>query len=80
VIDQELIQQNIEEQNWELASSEIICPYCGFAKDVDYEMYFGDSPVSVYEEGEELITCPECGHEFLLEKRIEWEYGTYVKE
>lgn len=76
----ERVRENIESGNFELATDEIICPYCGYSKDIDVDMWFGDSSVNPYEEGEQEITCPECGHTFILEKRLSWDYETNIKE
>ena len=72
------VMENIDSNNWEVSDYEIICPYCGYAKHVEYEMYFGDNVPEVYEEGTEELTCPECGHKFLLTKEMKWEYTTEV--
>lgn len=74
-----MIQENIESENWETSSSEIICPYCGLSKEVEYDFYFGDNSINVYEEGEEDVTCPRCGHIFSLDKELNWTYTTSVK-
>lgn len=74
----EQIKENIESENWEISSMQIICPYCGYSRDVEYEMCFGECCPDVYEEGEEKITCPECGHTFKLIKEISWDYTTEV--
>lgn len=68
----------MENRNFEISKSEIICPYCGYSKDVEYEMYFGDNDIAVYEEGEEKVKCPECGHTFRLTKEMSWDYLTEV--
>lgn len=75
---EEIIQENIENNNYEHSSDEIICPYCGYSEEVEYEMYFGDTPVSPYIEGEEMIECPECKHTFRLLKELTWEYATKI--
>lgn len=76
----ERVQENIESGNWEFSYSEIICPYCGYSKEVDVEMRFGDSSVEPYKEGDKDITCPECGHMFRLSKQLRWRYETNIVE
>lgn len=78
MIDEELIQENIECNNFEISDYEIICPYCGYKKSVEYEMLFGNSYVNEYEEGEEILQCPKCKHKFKLYKEIKWEYQTEI--
>lgn len=77
---EERVEENIECGNWECDDDFIICPYCEYKKKVEYEMYFGDKSPDVYTEGEEDLTCPECGHTFTLTKEMKWEYTTEIKE
>ena len=74
------IQENIEDDNWESSSDQVICPYCGHTEDVEYDFYFGDCSPNVYEEGEEDVTCPLCHHTFVLEKELNWNYTTRIKK
>ena len=76
---EERIKENIECCNWECSDDEIICPYCGYKKEVEYDFYFGDNDINVYEEGDQDVKCPECGHIFELRKTMKWEYETEVK-
>lgn len=70
----EIIQTNIENENYEMSDDHIICPYCGYSEEVSYEMCFGNDLPDVYTEGEETLTCPQCNHSFLLTKTISWDY------
>lgn len=78
MIDEEMIQENIECNNFEISEDEIICPYCGYKESVTIEMYFGDDYVDEYREGEKKLTCPKCKHKFLLSKSLKWEYTTEI--
>ena len=76
----ELIKENIEMNNFEVSDNYIICPYCGYKQEVEYDFYFGENDIDVYEEGEQDVKCPDCGHVFLLTKTLTWEYTTEIKE
>ena len=75
----EVVQDNVEVGNCEYSSDEIICPYCGYSKNIDIDMWFGDTSIHPYEEGEQEITCPICKHIFILQKQLSWKYETSVK-
>ncbi len=74
------IKENIENQNFEISNDEIICPYCGFKEDVEYEMYFGENDINPFEEGEQEVKCPNCNRIFHLSKELYWRYETSVIE
>ena len=80
MIDEELIKDNIESRKFEVTDTEIRCPYCGYSKNVEYGMTFGEDLPDVYTEGEEKIKCPECSHTFRLTKSLSWEYMTEIIE
>lgn len=53
-------------------------PHYGYKRSVISEMNFGDDYPEVFKEGEETITCPECGYTFNLIKKLSWEYTTEI--
>ena len=71
---------NAEEGNFEISHHKIICPYCGHEENAEIEMYFGDTSINPYEEGEMDVTCPECKYTFILDKELQWNYKTDTKK
>lgn len=55
------------------SSDYVICPYCGYAMDTCYG--YEDFP-ELYEEGDHVITCPECDQDFILNTSISYYYET----
>lgn len=77
----EKIQANIleatdDEEVDTFSSDYVICPYCGEAMDTCYG--YEDFP-ELYEEGDHLVTCPNCDKEFVLETSISYYYETHKK-
>lgn len=81
IVELEKIQANIleatdDEEVDTLSSNYVICPYCGEAMDTCYG--YEDFP-ELYEEGDHLVTCPNCDKEFVLETSISYYYETHKK-
>jgi hypothetical protein len=55
------------------SSDYVICPYCVYAMDTCYG--YEDLP-ELYEEGDHVITCPECDQDFILNTSISYYYET----
>lgn len=52
---------------------DIICPYCGFSWEPDFEADYYSS------EGDYKEECPECGEDFTIETNVSITYSTYRK-
>jgi uncharacterized Zn-finger protein len=81
IVELEKIQANIleatdDEEVDTFSSDYVICPYCGEAMDNCYG--YEDFP-ELYEEGDHLVTCPNCDKEFVLETSISYYYETHKK-
>lgn len=52
---QEIIKQNRECNNYEVSETDIICPYCEEVYQVKADMWIGICDPDIYSEGEEYI-------------------------
>lgn len=52
----------------------LICPYCGYEEEVDYETFYS----SDLECGEEH-TCENCGRDFIATRGVIMVYETFKK-
>lgn len=57
-------------------SNELICPYCGYKRDIDFEM-FENADIEFDEEEAE---CWECGKYFRVQRKVFFTYNTYKDE
>jgi len=69
--DLEKIQQSIKDGEPDTFSSDyIICPYCGFAFEPDFEDDY------LFEDGDHTYECEECGKEFTVTTMVSYSWET----
>ena len=55
----------------------LICPFCGYAYEIDHTEYFGNCDLE-FDDME--WDCPHCGETYLVSQRVFFTHETYKPE